>query len=510
MSGRRCFQILSVCISILLLWQSLLLSIFATEQADWRRVDGTPLISFLDGEGNPVAKELEYLNAANPNLGFDESKVTYGSIKDMDYDSVSLYFECVDYNFYIKQNAEEILENLQGTARLDFGDRSINESFIGFSMDERTGCLKAEIEFSQISPFKNENDQVRLFIQYLADEDSKTLTHKGELQYTFTQRNKTPVAEDNEPLKVELLLPQEQEEKETSIRSKTPYIIAEKCVLNEGARSISAGSDFTLSFDLKNTHKRLDIENVLLQVEVPDELRLEHSGNSFYLGNIKNNGTVTHTLNLSALPAAEAKDYKIKLKLNYEYVDEDTRRYETEDIEITLPVYQPLELVIDPIQVLPEYTVNKECNLYSPYANNSHSIMYHVTAPMEGDVFAQEKVVHLGNLSAGEGASTKFVLIPQEIGVFPITVTYTYENEWGQQYSESTTFELVCVDAPEEKETTNTVPTIVTLPQSEPSAEKNPYLVLLGMIGATLAVLLLLLFRQLGKRLRKQFVDLGR
>ena len=257
MNDRRCWQILSVCISSLLIWQSLLLPILATEQSDWRRVDGTPLISFLDEEGNPVAQELEYLNAANANLSFDESKVTFGSIKDIDYDSVSLYFECVDYNFYIKQNAEEILQNLQGTASLDFGERSINENSIGFSMDERTGCLKAEIEFTQISPFGNENDQVSLFIQYFSNETEKTLTYKGELQYIFTQRRKTPVAEENEPLKVELILPQEQEEEEeTSIRSKTPYIIAENCFLNEGVRSISAGSDFTVSFDLKNTHKR--------------------------------------------------------------------------------------------------------------------------------------------------------------------------------------------------------------------------------------------------------------
>ncbi len=498
MNKQRYRCIASICISILMLCQHITLPIFATEQADWKRVDGTPLISFLDEEGNPVAKELEYIDASDSALTFNESKVSYGSIKEMDYDTVSLYFECIDYNFYMKENAEEILQNLQGTARLDFWDRSISEDAIGFALDERSGCLKVEVEFSEIMPFENENDYVNLFVQYQTDNGEETVTHKGEMKYTFSQRSETQLAEEKKPLSVELILPKEEDD--TEIRSKTPYILLENCSIDGGADSVAAGSSFVLHFDMKNTHQRLDIENVLMQVALPDDLCLDNPGNSFYIGTIEKNGMSGCDLNLAVLPTASENNQSITLELTYEYVDEDVRRYETEEITLTISVYQPLKLVIDPIQVLPEYTVKQEYDIYSPYVNHSHDTMYHVTATMESDVYAQEKVIHLGNLAAGEGGSVHFVLQPQEIGTYPIEVTYTYENEWGQVYSESMELKIVCVEEQVEDEPiTNPQPYIVTLPQSESTANDNPYVILLSIAGATLLALLLILWNNFRK-----------
>lgn len=488
-------RIAAIGIVLLMVCQILPLTVLAIEQTDWMLDEGMPKISFLDEEGNPLSEELNYVDAGDRRLSFDESKVSFMAGEAMDYASVNLYIECVDYNFYV---AEELPDDQKAFARLDIGGRSVNEDVIAFSVDEHSGCLKVTVEFCGITPFENENDQITLFVQYLSGADDDAVTHKGEVSYVFTQRIKAAQPEEkDENLNVEIILPEEQEELE--IRSKTPYILLEDCSIGDGWKTVPAGSTFDFHLNLKNTHKRLSIENLQLSVATEDDLYLAQGGNRFYLGNIKKDGELEYTLKLSAAPTAKAKVHAVKLKLDYEYVDEDTRRYETSEIEVKIPISQSLKLIVDPIQVLPEYAITKEHEIYSPFANHSHNVMYYVTATLKSDIHAHEKVIHLGNLSAGEGGSTRFALLPQKTGTYPVTITYTYEDEWGVEYSEFVEAEIICVDAPAEEEEISQLPYIVTLPQGGSDTEGKAYLTLLAIAAATLVILIAVLFNNFRK-----------
>ena len=127
--------------------------------------------------------------------------------------------------------------------------------------------------------------------------------------------------------------------------------------------------------------------------------------------------------------------------------------------------------------------------------------MYHVTVNLETELFAKEKVFHLGNLEAGEGGSLKFTLLTAAAGTVPVQVTYTYENELGQVFSKNTSFELNCVE-PEEEEVIeeNKEPYVTTLPQeTTKEEEQKPYVVLLGLAACAFLAVLLVLYGNMKK-----------
>lgn len=494
---------------VLLIAALMQLSVWAAEKSDWKRVVSTPRITFLNTMGVPIAEELTDLYAGDESLSFDDSKVSYGEIKEMDYASVQLNFRYVDYNYYVAEEQIDesgVIQGLKAVARLDFGDQSAEESYIGFSKDAKSGYLIADIEFREINPFVDKNNEVSLFIQYVSDYGEETVTYKSELDYVFSQRTQPPppeeIEEEDEKLEVEIIFPEPpQEEEETvSIRTETPYILIESCTIDDASEFVTAGSRFSLNLTLRNTHKRMSLDNVRMQVDVPDGLRLEHAGNSFYLGDMEEEGTLEQSLSLYSLPTAEMEDHRISLTFDYEYVDDDTRRYETAKVEVNVPLRQPLKLIIDPIQVLPEYVPGEEQSFYSPYENHSHSTMYHVTAQLETELFAQEKVFHLGNLSGGEGGSLKFSLRMEEPGVYPVSVVYTYENEAGQQFSESTTLELNCIEAAEEEETElPEEPAVTILPQETQKEEQRPYVMILGIAACGFLAVIIALYGNMKK-----------
>ncbi len=484
------------------------LAVWAAEQSDWKRIASTPRITFLNEMGDPLAEELTDLYVGDDSLSFDDSKVSYGEIKELDYAAVNLNFYYVDYNYYVEEEQIDesgTIQGLQAIARLDFGDESIEESHIGFSRDHKSGYLIADIEFKGVNPFVDENNAVTLFIQYVSDYSEETVTYKSEMDYIFSQRMlpspPEEIEKEDEKLEVEIVFPEPPEE-EVSIRTETPYILIESCTINEGVDFVTAGSQFSLNLTLKNTHRRMSLDNVRMQVDTPEGLRLEHAGNSFYLGDMKKNGTLEQELFFSSLPSAQMEDYRIGLSFDYEYVDDDTRRYETTKVEVTVPLRQTLKLIVDPIQTLPEYVTGEEQSFYSPYANHSHSMMYYVTATVETELFAQKKVIHLGNLSAGEGGALEFVLLGTEAGTYPVTVTYNYENEWGQLFSEKTVFELKYIEKAEEETTeVSEEPHMTILPTNtaEERDAERPYVVLLGLAACSLLVVLLVLWHNLKK-----------
>ena len=509
MKRNRIIRATSFCLSVLLMFMLLPLSARAAEQSDWKRVAGTPTMTFLDSMGNPIA-ELVDIYVGEDGLSFDDSKVSYGDIKEVDYGSVRLRFRYVDYNYYVEE--EQIdpenneIQELQAIARLDFGEESVEESYISFSRDPKSGYLIADIEFNNINPFVDENNEVTLFIQYVSDNGEESATYKSELNYVFSQRILPPSPEEkeegDEKLEVEILFPElPQEEEEVSVRTETPYILVEECTIDDGKDVIAAGSTFDLNFVLKNTHKRMSLENIRMQVDMPDGLRLNHAGNSFYLGDMKKDGMMESSLSVSALPTVQMADQRIVLTFDYEYVDDETRRFESSKVEVTVPLRQPLKLIVDSVQVLPEYVCGEEEQFYSPYANHSHSTMYHVSLQVETELFAQERVFHLGNLSPGEGGSQIFSLLATEAGVYPVTVVYTYENEWGQEFSESTAFEINYVEAEEEKAESEEKAHITILPQdpTETGEAQRPYVVLLGLASCAFLAVIIALYNNMKK-----------
>lgn len=513
----RFLSLLFVCILILSTFP--LPAQAANVQSDWRRARSTPTLTFYDADGNRI-QELTEIYAGDSALSFDASQVSYSKadIEQLDYSYIDLSFTLIDYECHIEEEALLPLAS-NFTAELSFGDTTVgidtsDRDQIDISLNT-SNYLKIAFTFSQINPFLNDNNQVSLFIQYLMSdgEETKNDKYKANLNYEFSRMLLPPdpeevEKEDQEKMEIEIILPEKEEsESEVSIRSETPYIMITQRLLNDGASSVSAGSTFSLTLTGQNSHSKLSIDNVLMQVDCPDDLQLEHPSNSFYIGDIKKDGSFEQTLNITVSPTASSGNYSITLHFDYEYVDDDARRYDSISHEFSIPVSHPLRFVLSPVDTLPEYVCGEKHSIYSSCANLSHSDIYNVSAILSTELSSPQKTIYLGNLHSGGTASTQFTVLAPEAGTFPATITYRYEDQYGQTFSESRDFSMTFV-APlvDEKEwespaVITAIPAVSDNVRSRSQTEQRPYF-LSGLLIA--AVLLISFFYLMGSLIKRK------
>lgn len=231
-------------------------------------------------------------------------------------------------------------------------------------------------------------------------------------------------------------------DEETEIDAEKPYILIEECKIGDGWESVSAGSQFDVKLLATNLHPYLEAENVLMQVEVPEGLRLKNPSNTFYIGDVRDGESLTETLHFQTMLNSPSKDFSVAIKFNYEYVDGELRKEESITQEIVIPLRQSSRFALDALNLRPEYVVYEEHLLYSGYSNMGKSKLYNVRAELQTELFSDIKVLHLGNLEAGEGGSAEFMIECEKVGTYPITVLYSYETELGQYVEETVAGEL--------------------------------------------------------------------
>lgn len=515
----RFFALFLTC--LLLCMQLPLPTFAASESSDWRRVANTPTITFQDADGKDIS-ELKRIYAGDPDLSFDASKVSYKakSIDKIDYSSVKLSFSFVDYNCYVRGRSEEELQSIPYIIEMSYSDQTISASVLEegpFSVS-KNGYLQIDFEMikdaakNKINPFLYDNNEVSLFLQYIIpDENGNDVTYKSTIRYTFSQMILPPDPEETEKedqekqdkIDISLVLPEKEEDDSPSIRSETPYLLIEQTSLNDNLSSVLAGSSFTLHLKLRNSHNKLGIDNILLHLDPSDDLHSTSPSNTIYLGDLKRKDSLETDLTFTVASTAASKDHTIKLSFDYEYVDKDARRYDSITHEIRIPVTQSLHFLVSPVNTLPEYYSGKEHTIYSAYANQSHTTLYHVTATLDNELYSTQKTLYLGNLAPGESGSAKFTVFSAEEGTYPSTITYEYQNRFGQSFNQTVEFETAFVEPPAEEETW-TAPvvnpieyTVESTPTQEPTDSTQPYLLLSCVCGSFCLILLLLLVRSL-------------
>lgn len=501
MTDKKSLRFLSLSLVYVLLFSVLPLPTQAANvQSDWRRTSGAPTLTFYDTDGNRIP-ELTEIYAGDSALSFDASKVSYSkaNIEQLNYSFLDLSFTLIDYDCHIEEEALLPLAS-DFTAELSFGDTMVaidssDRDRIDISRDT-SNYLKLTLTFFHINPFLNNNNQVSLFIQYLMSEETETKSNKcrANLNYEFSRMILPPDSEDREKadqekMDIEIILP----ESETSIRSETPYIIITKRLLNDGAASVSAGSTFSLTISGQNSHSKLSIDNVLMQVSCSDDLQLEHPSHSFYIGDIEKGDSFEQTINITISPTASSGSHSISLHFDYEYVDGNARRYDSINHQVSIPVSQSLRFVLSPVDTLSEYVCGEKHSIYSSCANLSHSDIYNVSAALSTDLSSPQKTIYLGNLRSGSAATAHFTVLSSEVGSFPATITYYYEDLYGQTFSESRDFSMTFVAPPVDEdewtapEITTTIPAASST-QASSKTEQQPYFLSTLLIASVLFI----------------------
>ena len=435
--------LLTVMLTVTILLSILPLPVSAAEEdIVWREVSGTPLITFKDAEGNALP-DLEYVRADSANLNFDSAYVTADDGEKQRYASMDLIFSYADYDYLINEDGSNYPDTDRMIAELKFQNQIYSAAQIICGATAKN-YLQVDVLFEDMNFFDDIHNEVDIFIQYCrkdANNDELSKPSKGTAKYTFARAAAvSEKEEENDKLNIELVLPTT--ETEETLATATPFILIDECTLDNGWSSVVAGSSFELDLICRNSHKSVDLNNVLLQVDVPDGLKLEHPSNTFYIGKLGKKERFQQELNFSTSLSADVKNYSVGFSFSYEYIDEEKRKEDKITMEIQIPVHQPTRFAAAPVDTMMSYTIDEKHEICSSFANLTRGNIYNVTATLVTDAQCPQTVLYLGNLSAGEGGTAKFSLLSEKTGFENGEIIYTYESEQGQKLEERVSFML--------------------------------------------------------------------
>ncbi|MEG1779089.1 MAG: hypothetical protein RR263_03225, partial [Oscillospiraceae bacterium] len=214
---------------------------------------------------------------------------------------------------------------------------------------------------------------------------------------------------------------------DVTIKSATPYVIVSNYTIDND--KIEAGSPFGITLDIRNTHPRISIDNILMTVTTGDGLQLTNSSNTFYISKLKSDVPITKTMNFTVLPNAEVKSHPINIEFAYEYIANDQRSTGQTRETITIPVTQRDRFSAFASTTPPEIFPNEVGDLTISYVNKGRSQVFNLTAEIKCEGISNgSQQQNLGNIAAGAGGDVSFELTPTADGPISGEVLFTYEN----------------------------------------------------------------------------------
>ncbi len=534
-------------------------SIIVNPEISMNKVSGYPKIRFYDNNGEVIKSsgktvltdEDGFFYANDKDLSFDKHEMSYdtekGTIKRK-YSYVDLVIAYADKNYTLTVDGKGNYTNLpkadESHAVLTYGDMEVwsdSVSFSGGNNGEGGHCLIIKLNFDKIDIFDNYNNSINTYIEYrrTSPDGNGKFTARGSADMVLRCLETPDRPEEDEPDDDEIgdgdqiwgggsgegeePLPDDgsgtPENPAPVISGSTPYVIVEEFSFAGGSNRVAAGSSFNLNLLCRNTHNKVDLENIIMKVTAAEGLQLTNSSNTFYLSRLKKNASFEKELSISALPTAEAKSYNITVAFTYEYIADGARQKGEMTQDISIPVVQEDRFSADPITNLVDVTVGEEIDVLSKYMNKSRGDLYNVIATLECDpsIICEEKIIHGGNMTAGLSGEVDFTLNGTVPGTYPCTVIYTYEDSLGTAKETRVDFEVTFLEAPvyEWDQPMEDIPVDDGIiydefgnpidPMAQPEGMTQQQKLLIGG-GAAVAVLaLLLVVRKLKKK--KEFED---
>lgn len=212
-----------------------------------------------------------------------------------------------------------------------------------------------------------------------------------------------------------------------SMQMATPYVIVSN--YNYGG-TVTAGDTFTLSLTFYNTSRNIDVSNMMITVTMPEALMLTSSSNTFYVDQLDSEATVTETMQVTAKANAAPQSHNIDVSMKYQYVDDHlvSRRDNTTQETISIPIIQVDRFQVTGVEVSPEIYLNEESYLTVNFVNKGRSDVYNLSAEISGDIQNPGQQQNLGNLTSGSTGTADFYITPNAEGVCSGEVKITYED----------------------------------------------------------------------------------
>lgn len=207
----------------------------------------------------------------------------------------------------------------------------------------------------------------------------------------------------------------------------TPTLIVSS--FNYGGQSVTAAGNFNLKLTVKNTSKKLPIDNIVMKVTVPEAFTMNGSSNTFYIEKLTKDSSKELSLDLSVKPNAEPISHAIKISFGFEAVIDEARKALTAEQEISIPVGQLDRFSVQPIEIPQEIFMGEDTSFEVSFINKGKTTVYNITAEIAGEGITQPgQRQFIGNLEGGKEDSADFLLGASAPGPLTGEVVITYED----------------------------------------------------------------------------------
>lgn len=241
-----------------------------------------------------------------------------------------------------------------------------------------------------------------------------------------------------------------QEEEETTLNTSQPRLMVTE--YNVGGGYITPSQTATLEIKFKNYSKTKALYNIKLSVN-DESAEIETDGMpTAYVESIKASGTYTWKIPLKAVNTAQIGEHK--LTVTSEYEDEYFTPFTATDT-VAVTVRQSVGLDYDGI-ILPEKVVQGDTpTVEVNFMNTGKTDLRNVKLTFDVDGLQSGGALFVGEIAAGESSqgSANLRVGSEKLGETAGTATLSYEDAFGEEYSQTIELSTVIEKKTEKQET---------------------------------------------------------
>lgn len=274
----------------------------------------------------------------------------------------------------------------------------------------------------------------------------------------------------------------------------SPKVVISGCQFSKDG--IQAGDEVCAKITLTNTSKTEMVQDMTVAVAAPQEyFTLLEQSDTIYVPSIPANGSADVQVSYRVQTAAPQGQYELELTMNYVDMNANTC---SQTGKVMVWVNQPLKVQADALSFPENVEVADVVEASVQVMNFGRSKAYHVRAVMEADGLSPSGTIFIGDLEPGMmGMGTVQVSVGSlsregsPYGKTDGVLTFYYEDENGQEYSEQLPFQTT-IQSPFSGET------------SQKEDQPGQWWVILGVIAVLLLLFAAGMYMQKRSRRRKQ------
>ncbi|MBO5238076.1 MAG: hypothetical protein J6B50_04805 [Lachnospiraceae bacterium] len=225
-----------------------------------------------------------------------------------------------------------------------------------------------------------------------------------------------------------------------------PKVLVESC--NFSKKEVVAGEEVKAEITLVNTSQTESVQNMTVMLTAQEEyFTLLSQSDAIYVGAIPAGGSTIITYDFAVNSATPQGQYHLTLTMDY--ADSKGMLY-SESGNAKVDVKQTMLMQFDPVVIPKEVQVADVVEAQVQAMNLGRTTVYNVRAELVADGLSPEGTIFIGNMEAGtvqtgsiQVSVTSLSNSNSMYGPTKGTITFYYEDEEGNEYTETEEFSTV-------------------------------------------------------------------